>query len=113
MSANTVPAVVAVCPRCVVMRPPVPPVLKMPAGLVGAGAREPLGVVDVELSLRPQHRGAHVGDVANRVETCQASAQDRRVKINWYVEATADPVPTDIARSACSCVTLRIRRPCR
>ena len=70
MSASTVTGVVPVCTRCVVMRPPVPPMFKMPPGLVGAGAREPLGVVDVELSLSQQYRGAHVGDVSNRVETC-------------------------------------------
>jgi hypothetical protein len=52
------------------MKPPVPPMFKIPPGLVGASAREPLGVVDVELSLSQQHGGAHVGDVSNRVETC-------------------------------------------
>jgi hypothetical protein len=46
-------------------RPPVPPMFKMPPALVGANAGEPLGVVDVGLSLSQQHRGAHVGDVSN------------------------------------------------
>jgi len=56
--------------RAFVMRPPVPPMFKIPRGLVGAGARESLSVVDVELSLSQQYRGAHVGDVSNRVEPC-------------------------------------------
>jgi hypothetical protein len=70
MSASTSPPWVAVCTRRVVMRPPVPPMFKIPPGLVCASAREPIGVVDVELSLSQQHRGAHVGDVLNRVEIC-------------------------------------------
>jgi hypothetical protein len=69
VDVGEVTAVVAVCTR---FRDETAgaPMFKIPPGPVGAGAREPLSVVDVELSLSQQHCGAHIDDVSNRVETC-------------------------------------------